>query len=498
MSKIYIYNDEGVSLDSMSSIKNAVLELISSHIHIEIKEINSSFLKDEEDWEIHCSLLIFPGGRDLPYLERLGIEGMERIKKFVKDGGKYLGICAGAYFGSDNIFFKHDDESFISGNRLSLAPYKAIGPINSNFQYNSERGAQRIEIKTDIGNIFSYYNGGPVFQVLQNGSCNHYLEWEEISRYSIMDEISSIGGRKCGKLHVLLLGTHFEFGKGGKEEFLFFSHLLNDLIFGDPILTSLKMVQRLKEYFPLISFIYFSKISSTQKYLYELEDDDDQVRLVLSDHQTDGHGRNGSGSFIPSKWESKWDNLQFSLSLNISNTKNIHMIQYLTCLAICESISSCQGKKDVRIKWPNDIYFEGKKVGGIIVQSKIKADLSNAVIIVGVGINLERDATSSTFGSLNKRAPYLSKEEVLKGFLEEFLFLMKRHEEGIPFPFKLYEKKWIHSQQKVFLENEQIFVTVSGLSNEGYLRVIGDKSGDHYLLEPDMNGGLSKGVIRRK
>ena len=44
------------------------------------------------------SLLVMPGGRDLPYVESLSGLGNREISQFVKSGGSYLGICAGAYY----------------------------------------------------------------------------------------------------------------------------------------------------------------------------------------------------------------------------------------------------------------------------------------------------------------------------------------------------------------------------------------------------------------
>lgn len=535
MSTILIYNDEGVSLDSFNSIKKAItcfcnaLPDNNDGLLKEIKVVDSIFLKEEFDWESRSELLVIPGGRDLPYLERLGHVGMGRIRRFVKVcGGKYLGICAGAYFGSDNIYFGDSFEvhhattttttTKITGDRLSLAPYKAIGPINpGEFEYNSENGAKKIEIETPIGAIKSYYNGGPLFRAIDKRCCrksDDYLEWEEICRYSKIDEISSIGGRNKGSggtLQVLLLGTHFEFEIGGSEEKRLFSLLLGDLINGDPSLRSLGMIERLRICFPAIEFRYFPTIPSTQKYLLNCLNDGDfgtnSDVLVLSDHQTEGHGRKGSG------WLSRWGNLQFSLSLTISRTKNIQMIQYLACLAITECLcndvdvdsrkDAKSVSKDVRIKWPNDIFYCGEKVGGIIVQSKIRGGENGAgavIIVVGVGINLEHGNNDNSFASLNSKEPFIKKESVLKGFLEDFFFLIRRHEEGLEFPFKLYEKRWIHSNQRVFLESEQIIVTITGLNEEGFLKAVSDvcDGGRLYLLEPDLLGGLSKGVIRRK
>ena len=56
----------------------------------------------------------------------------------------------------------------------------------------------------------------------------------------------------------------------------------------------------------------------------------------------------------------------------------------LAGLAAAEAIESCCGRR-VRIKWPNDVTFEGRKVAGTIVESR-RQEASDC-FVVGVGIN---------------------------------------------------------------------------------------------------------------
>lgn len=63
----------------------------------------------DEDWEKNCVLIVFPGGAANPYHRKLselcGNSGNARIKEFVRNGGNYLGFCAGAYYGCHSIEF---------------------------------------------------------------------------------------------------------------------------------------------------------------------------------------------------------------------------------------------------------------------------------------------------------------------------------------------------------------------------------------------------------
>lgn len=56
----------------------------------------------------------------------------------------------------------------------------------------------------------------------------------------------------------------------------------------------------------------------------------------------------------------------------------------LAGLAAAEAIESCCGRR-VRIKWPNDVTFEGRKVAGTIVESRREG--SSDGFVIGVGVN---------------------------------------------------------------------------------------------------------------
>ena len=51
---------------------------------------------EKEDY----SLLLIPGGFAPHFINKIGEKGEEIIRKFVYNGGGYVGICAGAYCGS--------------------------------------------------------------------------------------------------------------------------------------------------------------------------------------------------------------------------------------------------------------------------------------------------------------------------------------------------------------------------------------------------------------
>ena len=150
---ILVYTDggHGASLShvamTLTSLKRAVF-----NIHEHFNPLPARFLVDtitpeellRDNWTHSCSLIVMPGGRDLPYVARLRGAGNQRIKDFVHNGGSYLGLCAGGYYGSAAVeFAKGDPILEVTGPReLGFFPGIARGPVFPGFQYRSNSGGK--------------------------------------------------------------------------------------------------------------------------------------------------------------------------------------------------------------------------------------------------------------------------------------------------------------------------------------------------------------------
>jgi biotin---protein ligase len=58
---------------------------------------------------------VMPGGADIPYGRSLNGAGNACIRRYVEQGGIYLGFCAGAYYGCADISFMAGSAQEISG-----------------------------------------------------------------------------------------------------------------------------------------------------------------------------------------------------------------------------------------------------------------------------------------------------------------------------------------------------------------------------------------------
>lgn len=117
------------------------------------------------------SLFVMPGGADLYYGEKLDGAGNAAIRQWVEQGGCYLGICAGAYYGCAAIDWAAGREDAIAAPRaLGFFPGTAVGPLAELMQPpadgNSWHGAAEIVYDDGSGpaldNIL-FYEAGPAF-----------------------------------------------------------------------------------------------------------------------------------------------------------------------------------------------------------------------------------------------------------------------------------------------------------------------------------------------
>jgi biotin---protein ligase len=194
---VLLYNGPGVS-----SMQDLLLKTLRQHLShrydiILVDEIQLN----HEPWEDTCALIVIPGGADLPYLKSLAPLGTSKIAAFVSNGGSYMGICAGAYFGCSRIEFEVGKPNEVVGSRPLGFNGVAIGSVSPNFTYNSELGASVMDLKLKDGRSTRLYvNGGPYFE-----GEGH----DVIARYADTDKPAII---ECnyGKGKAILSGPHLE------------------------------------------------------------------------------------------------------------------------------------------------------------------------------------------------------------------------------------------------------------------------------------------------
>ncbi len=131
--------------------------------------------------------------------------------------------------------------------------------------------------------------------------------------------------------------------------------------------------------------IRVEEIDSTNHYLKQLvrEQHPEEGSLVVTDYQTGGRGQMGSSWFSP-----KGVNLLFSLLIYPRGVRanEQFIISRIASLAVKNTLD--QFTNDIRIKWPNDIYWKDQKIAGILIENDIQGkEIENSVIGIGININ---------------------------------------------------------------------------------------------------------------
>lgn len=209
MKKIYIYYDKGVGPLCYKALLNSLrASRICSNFSIEKIDANA-VLKGE--WLQDCALFIIPGGQDTPYHEALQGAGAQMIRDYVFQGGHYLGICAGAYFASQDVVFEEGKEFHIVEKReLCFFPGRAVGTVYSEkpFTYLGQDSVHAALVQLENDKLFTYYNGGCYFE-----KAEYYIpDVEVLGHYQNADlqNIAAIILCRYGQGKALLSGVHFE------------------------------------------------------------------------------------------------------------------------------------------------------------------------------------------------------------------------------------------------------------------------------------------------
>lgn len=135
---------------------------------------------------------------------------------------------------------------------------------------------------------------------------------------------------------------------------------------------------------------HFKKISSIHLWAKDslAQFDKKKISLIIADMQTAGHGR-----IKGRHWVSKRGNLHMTLVFEGPPSPNLAQILALSAILVIADKGAF-----LQIKWPNDLIFDGKKVGGAMVE------ICDAKIIMSIGINIntpiETDQPTFSLGEI--------------------------------------------------------------------------------------------------
>lgn len=188
---------------------------------------------------------------------------------------------------------------------------------------------------------------------------------------------------------------------------------------------------------------YFREISSTNDEVKKLaEKGYPEGTLVISEKQTMGKGRLGRS------WLSHPTGLWFSILLRPPiPPRDAPQLSLLAAAALQETLYG-EYNIEVKIKWPNDLLVDDKKICGILTEMKGEMDRVNYVVM-GVGINVNQD--EDDFG--RELAYTAASLKMIKGKEMDRVLLLQKYIETLEDFYLDYLEKGFERTRKVCIKN---------------------------------------------
>lgn len=195
--------------------------------------------------------------------------------------------------------------------------------------------------------------------------------------------------------------------------------------------------------------------------------------LVVADKQNNGKGRLGRN------WESPagtgiWMSLILRPNILPQYASELTLV---AGLGVCEAIKKSTGL-DAKIKWPNDVVVNGKKVCGILTEMSAEMDRINYVVVgIGINANIEtfpEELPYATSLKIEGQKEYIRKE-IIQCFLE--IFEKDYNQYGVDMSLEAlrarYEENCItlHKRVKLLKREGESIAEAIGITNSGALIV---------------------------
>ena len=227
------------------------------------------------------------------------------------------------------------------------------------------------------------------------------------------------------------------------------------------------------------------ELESTNKYLWEFASQELLPNFYTVSTAYQNMGRGQGENF----WESaKGQNILMSTIINPQNllAENAFYISRWASLSIISYLKN-KGLKNLKIKWPNDIYIDSKKIAGILIQNVISGhNISKSMIGIGLNVNQSIFTSnapnpvslvhlkSSRFNILNEIKLLIKEMQIHYNWIEENpqLLIDTYHE-------LLYQKNEWHNYES---KKKQFRGRIKGVDQFGQL-IVEAGQGESYIFD---------------
>lgn len=196
--------------------------------------------------------------------------------------------------------------------------------------------------------------------------------------------------------------------------------------------------------------------------------------LVLAEYQATGRGRRGR------VWVSPFaQNIYYTLALKITNgSQGLTGLSLVVGLAVLNALRSV-GVEKAGVKWPNDIYSDGVKIAGILLElTGDPADICHVIIGIGINVNMSHaiERVDQPWTSVRAQKGALIDRTELVNVLSESLhnYLSVHARLGFSSLKDEWQENHIWQGQRCILSTgaQEFKGVVSGIDEQGALRLV--------------------------
>jgi len=162
----------------------------------------------------------------------------------------------------------------------------------------------------------------------------------------------------------------------------------------------------------------FNEIDSTNDEAKRINLNKD-FHIIIAEKQYKGRGRLGK----------KWSSPDLgNIYMTVCTEKDFsYMPLSLVIGVICKKgIEKFINKNDIELKWPNDILYNNKKVGGVLVEKEVIKESTRTIIGIGINLNIKKE--ESWWGDLSKYKLETKRNKLINLIISEIIKLDRHYD----------------------------------------------------------------------
>ncbi|GAA0178146.1 biotin--[acetyl-CoA-carboxylase] ligase [Clostridium sediminicola] len=244
---------------------------------------------------------------------------------------------------------------------------------------------------------------------------------------------------------------------------------------------------------------YYKSLDSTNNFVKSNASRLEDGTVIISEEQTAGRGRLGR-YWVSPMYKGVWMSIILRPDLNPIYVSKITQV---AAAAVNKAFSDLGIEN--KIKWPNDIIVNNKKVCGILTEMNAEMNRVN-FIVVGIGINVNLDiddipedirykATSLKI----EKGIEISRKEVVSRILNTFEELYRDFAQNNDLRKSIDicrdNSILINREVKIIERTREYYAKVTGLNEEGHLVIIDNEGKTKELLSGEVSVRNKEGYI---